>query len=376
MTEENEVRPGSFQEAVERIAATNTDTNKARAIAAFAARRATTTKYRESIPFRNVEDVTLPWDDPTHDVMQDIRDAKAEIFQEGNKVKLADMNTLEQVMEAHDLVDKPDCVAIVSGGLDSTTLVYHLLATGYTPHLISFNYGQRHKKELQFAAITAKNLGLRHDVVDLTGITHLISNSALTSQTGLTVRGMNFDGEKFIDNIEVPDGHYAEETMKQTVVPNRNMIMLSIAAGIAVNNKYKFIATGVHAGDHFIYPDCRPEFIMNAAKAIWDGNDGFHNFQWTATPFIGVINAPFINWSKADIAYRAIELGVPLHLTWSCYKGNDKHCGRCGTCVERLEAIDEATKRINIESQSYGPIDRTDYEDTEFWKQAVREAKQ
>lgn len=276
----------------------------------------------------------------------------------------------------------PNCVAIVSGGLDSTTLVYHLLDKGFIPHLVSFDYGQRHKKELQYAAMTAKNLNLRHDIVDLTGITRLISNSALTSQSdnrfaaakaaGMLVTDEMLASEKA---IEVPDGHYAEETMKQTVVPNRNMIMLSIAAGIAVNNKYETIAIGVHAGDHFIYPDCRPEFIDAASETIAIGNKGFHNFNGGEAP----IYAPFINWSKADIAYEALELLVPLHLTWSCYKGNAKHCGRCGTCVERLEAIDAAIRlwesMPDDEGNQRAALDLTEYEDTEYWKHAVREAK-
>ena len=150
-----------------------------------------------------------------------------------------------------------DSAAIVSGGLDSTTLVYGMLDKGYEPHLLSFDYGQRHKKELRFATNTADRLHLRHDTIDLTGITHLISNSALTSPTGLTVRGMNFDRGGFHPNIEVPDGHYAEESMKQTVVPNRNMIMLSIAAGVAVNNRDKAIGFGGHSGDQIGRASCR-----------------------------------------------------------------------------------------------------------------------
>jgi len=289
----------------------------------------------------------------------------------------------------------PNCVAIFSGGLDSTTLVYYLLKEGYTPHLVSFNYGQRHIKELDYAKITAKNLRLRHDIIDLSRITHLISNSALTAKEHVdhAFLPMIKDPNKCFKclepkeehfspyrDIEVPDGHYAEETMKLTVVPNRNMIMLSIAAGIVVSNKYGFVATGVHAGDHFIYPDCRPAFINAMREALVIANDGFHNF--TEDPELGVpdpIVAPFINGSKADIAYQAIELHVPFHLTWSCYKGSFTHCGRCGTCVERLEAIDEATRKYESLPDDEGnqrvAFDLTEYEDTEYWKQAVREAK-
>jgi len=244
-----------------------------------------------------------------------------------------------------------DCVAIFSGGLDSTTLVYQLLNDGLTPHLISFNYGQRHFRELTFAGATAHKLGLRWDLVDLTGITHLISNSALTS---------DYKEAEGNDIIDVPEGHYAEDNMKKTVVPNRNMIMLSIAAGVAVNNSYQFIATGVHAGDHFVYPDCRPGFIRLTNLAIVKGNEGFGPIeeQQEYVESQQFIHAPFLHKSKADIAYEALKLGVPLEDTWSCYKGGEKHCGKCGTCVERLEAIDEAQQKYNGDK-----VDTTRYSD-------------
>lgn len=289
-------------------------------------------------------------------------------------------------------MNQPDSVAIVSGGLDSTTLVYHMINIGYTPHLISFDYGQRHKKELKFAAFTAKNLNLKHDVVDLSGLTHLISNSALTSNIAANERDSAIDPTLY--SMPVPEGHYAEESMKATVVPNRNMIMLSIAAAVAVNNKYRTIATGVHGGDHFIYPDCRPDFIFAAGQAILAGNEGFHNFTRDApNPYVRDENlirvgfgnfkmalpiyAPFLIGTKADIAFRALELEVPLHLTWSCYKGEERHCGKCGTCVERLEAIHRAVilahpdfDRAGVEAE-VRRIDMTDYADNEFWKTQV-----
>jgi 7-cyano-7-deazaguanine synthase len=252
-----------------------------------------------------------------------------------------------------------NCVAILSGGLDSTTLVYHLFNEDYIPHCLSFNYGQRHSKELDFAWHTADRLDLQFDEIDLTSITGLISNSALTH------------------GKEVPDGHYAEENMKQTVVPNRNMIMLSIAAGVAVSNKYKFVAAGMHAGDHFVYPDCRPEFIDALSEAVLTGNEGFHNFaKREVQKFSGVVHyrepiyTPFIHKTKADIAYRALELGVPLDTTWSCYRGKDVHCGRCGTCVERLEAIAEAQQRAMETELNNGNLieDKTVYADKEYWR--------
>lgn len=281
----------------------------------------------------------------------------------------------------------PDSVVVFSGGLDSTTLVYDMLDDGFTPHLLSFNYGQRHKKELEYALKTSELLGLKHDIVDLGGLAHLISNSALTSHrtTGecscgtspMTYEGPERDCPVHGEKSEVPEGHYAEDNMKATVVPNRNMIMLSIAAGVAVNNSYRGVATGVHAGDHFVYPDCRPQFIMATNATVVLGNEGFGSIPKLepgehVTQFI---HAPFMEKTKADIAYRAIELKVPFENTWSCYKGGEIHCGKCGTCVERLEAIDDAIASINAKhghDHTTAEVDRTKYEDTEFWKAAIK----
>jgi 7-cyano-7-deazaguanine synthase len=232
---------------------------------------------------------------------------------------------------------RTDSVAIVSGGLDSTTLVYDMLANGYRPHLLSFDYGQRHNKELVFARRTAERLNLFHDVIDLTSITHLISNSALTSKDYLLGDGGSWD-DKGKPAIEVPEGHYAAENMKLTVVPNRNMIMLAIAGGVAVNEGARTIGIGVHAGDHPVYPDCRPEFINDMSEAILLGNEGFDKFE----PSYRAIYSPFINSSKNDIAVMAKKLGIDPAWTWSCYKGGERHCGRCGTCIERLEALSVA----------------------------------
>jgi 7-cyano-7-deazaguanine synthase len=270
-------------------------------------------------------------------------------------------------------VSKPDSVAVFSGGLDSTTLVYEMLNAGLTPHLLSFNYGQRHAKELEYATKTAELLGLRHDICDLTALTHLISNSALTSVAQDVASGSLLN-----PSIEVPEGHYAEDNMKLTVVPNRNMIMLSIAAGVMVNNSYRLIATGVHAGDHFVYPDCRPNFLTALNAAVFFGNEGFGAIpkgdNLTAIP--GLIYAPFLLTTKADIAAQAIRLQVPFENTWSCYKGGELHCGKCGTCVERLEAIDEASKRF-IDGNANGTApryDNTKYADTEYWKTVIKGA--
>jgi 7-cyano-7-deazaguanine synthase len=150
------------------------------------------------------------------------------------------------------------------------------------------------------------------------------------------------------------------------------MIMLSIAGGLAVAANAEALFTGVHAGDHFIYPDCRPRFMFATNAALTLGNMGFGTIkefdEGQMVPQF--IQTPYIESTKADIAERALGLGVPLNETWSCYKGGDIHCGRCGTCVERLEAIDEAIARFaNVEDfEGYDP---TEYEDTTFWRQAV-----
>ena len=134
-------------------------------------------------------------------------------------------------------------VAVVSGGMDSVTMLHDLYSQGHEIQVISFNYGQRHIKELKVAKENAEALGLKHTVVEMGFMSDLLSNSALTG------------------DIDVPEGHYEDENMKLTVVPNRNMIMASIAIGYAVNLEYDTVALGVHSGDHAIYPDCRPEFV-------------------------------------------------------------------------------------------------------------------
>ena len=201
-------------------------------------------------------------------------------------------------------------ILIYSGGLDSTTLLYSLKDAGYNIKCLSVNYGQKHKKELCAASYFCDKLKVEHEIVDLSDITKLISSSALTSSIG------------------VPEGHYAEDTMKLTVVPNRNMIMFSVAIGWAINEKFDSVAYAAHNGDHTIYPDCREEFVSRLAKVAEIAD--YHPVT---------ILRPFIQLSKAEIAKLAGTLNVEINKTWSCYKGEEFHCGKCGTCVERIEAL-------------------------------------
>lgn len=224
-------------------------------------------------------------------------------------------------------------IVVCSGGLDSVTLAYKVAHEHNLHSLISFDYGQRHKKELDYAARTARDLGVKHHIVDLTSVGALLGGSSLTS-----------------DDIDVPDGHYAQETMRITVVPNRNAIMLAVAFGAAASAGADAVATAVHGGDHFIYPDCRPDFISAFGTMQNHALEGVKDVS---------LYTPFVHVSKADIALEAGRLGVPVDLTWSCYKGHDTHCGRCGTCVERREALELACVK-----------DPTVYEDRDYWKQA------
>lgn len=211
---------------------------------------------------------------------------------------------------------RPLAVLAFSGGMDSTTLAAHYHATRHRLLLLSFNYGQRHIRELDAARTLATHYAAEHHIIDLATVSALMPGSALTDPT-----------------IPVPDGHYAEDTMRSTVVPNRNAIMVNIAAGIASARTAAVVAIGIHAGDHTIYPDCRPEFLTALQTTITTALTGFH------TPRI---EAPFLHITKTDIARLAHQLGAPLALSWSCYKGAALHCGTCGTCTERREAFTDA----------------------------------
>jgi len=209
-------------------------------------------------------------------------------------------------------VQVKESVIIVSGGLDSITLLYDKAET--IALAVSFDYGQNHgAKELPFAAHHCRKLGIPHITIPLSFMHRYFKSSLL-------------DGAEAI-----PEGHYAEENMKSTVVPFRNGIMLAIATGIAESHGLKRVYIANHGGDHTIYPDCRPDFIQAMDGAA------------TAGTFVNVrIEAPYTNITKADIVRRGTALGVDYSKTWSCYKGSDVHCGKCGTCVERKEAFLEA----------------------------------
>ncbi len=202
-------------------------------------------------------------------------------------------------------------IVILSGGMDSTTVLYKALSETKDVKALGFNYGQKHSKELAFASQLCQELEIDYKVVDISGVKKLL-NSSLTSSE------------------EIPEGHYAEDNMKSTVVPNRNAIMLSIAYGYAISEKADKIMFGAHTGDHFIYPDCRPEFVEKLNKALKSATEGLGET---------IIEAPYLDKTKADIVAEGITLGVPYYLTWSCYKGNERPCLKCGTCVERTEAF-------------------------------------
>lgn len=205
-----------------------------------------------------------------------------------------------------------DSIIIVSGGMDSVTLLYEYkdrIALG-----VSFNYGSNHNaREIPFARWHCEQLGIEHITIDLAFMPKFFNSSLL-------------DGAEAI-----PEGHYAEDNMKSTVVPFRNGIMLSIAAGIAESRNLKYVMMANHGGDHTIYPDCRPEFVNAMSETTKTGT------------FLGIeILAPYTSITKADIARRGKKLGIDYSKTWSCYKGGIHHCGKCGTCVERIEALRDA----------------------------------
>lgn len=203
-------------------------------------------------------------------------------------------------------------IVLLSGGLDSSTLLVHLVRAGVPVRALAVHYGQRHARELHAARVIATQYAVACDVLDLSPLGALLVGSSQTDPT-----------------VPVPHGHYAAASMAATIVPNRNAILLSVAAAVAIAQGVREVAYAAHAGDHFIYPDCRPPFVGAMQTALQLANDA---------PDFAIVR-PFLTWTKAAIAERAYALGVPIADTWSCYEGGAVHCGRCGTCVERREAL-------------------------------------
>ena len=214
-------------------------------------------------------------------------------------------------------------VVLCSGGMDSVAALHWAVREHAVLAVASFDYGAKHNhRELPFATEHAEQLGLRHEIIALEFINRLFASDLLNS------------------GGEIPEGHYEAANMKQTVVPFRNGIMLAIAGGFAESIGAEGLVIAAHGGDHAIYPDCREDFMRAMGSALALGT------------YVGVgLLRPFISLSKAQIATEGTRLGVDFSRTWSCYKGGARHCGKCGTCVERREAFADA-----------GLVDPTDYE--------------
>jgi len=217
-------------------------------------------------------------------------------------------------------------VVLCSGGMDSVTALHWARAQHTVVAAVSFDYGAKHNaRELPFAAEHADRLGIRHEIVKLDFVNRLFASDLLTS------------------GGDIPEGHYEAANMKQTVVPFRNAVMLSIATGFAESAGAEGLVIAAHGGDHAIYPDCREAFMRAMGDAMRLG-----------TYAEVALLRPFISYSKGRIVSEGAKLGVNFARTWSCYKGTATHCGKCGTCVERREAFIEA-----------GVPDPTGYESTD-----------
>ncbi|WNC70634.1 7-cyano-7-deazaguanine synthase QueC [Thalassotalea psychrophila] len=208
-------------------------------------------------------------------------------------------------------VSENKVVVIYSGGMDSFTVLNRAIKDGKQVYALSFDYGQKHIKELEFAANVCKELNISHKIIDISAINQLLGGSSLT------------------DDIDIPEGHYEEESMKSTVVPNRNMILLSMAVGYAVSVEAAQVYYGAHSGDHAIYPDCRPEFVMKMNDVCQ-----IANYQPVE------IFSPYLTQTKIDILADGLTMGLDYGKSWTCYNGREKACGKCGACQERLEAFD------------------------------------
>ena len=205
-----------------------------------------------------------------------------------------------------------DAIIVLSGGMDSVTLLNEF--KDIIALAVTFNYGSNHnKREIEYAKLHCQRLGIKHIIIPLDFMHTYFKSSLLEGADA------------------IPEGHYADSNMKSTVVPFRNGIMLAIACGIAESNKLTRVLIANHSGDHTIYPDCRQQFIDAMSAAMTNGTyEGVHIF------------APYTNISKANIAQRGARIGINYAETYSCYKGGVNHCGKCGTCIVRREALAEA----------------------------------
>jgi len=237
---------------------------------------------------------------------------------------------------------KTKAVVLFSGGLDSTVLLcYEKILSQYEKTLsqevipFSISYGSKHNEREREAAQRIRNdLNVPLVTYNLPVNVSHYRHSTLGFHVPLLRSDLQLSGG------EIPEGHYTEDSMKLTVVPFRNAIMISLAVGFAQGIGASRVLIASHMGDHTIYPDCREEFISAMGVTVRRGTDSKVNLE-----------APFGKWSKTDIVKMGAEIKAPMHLSWSCYKGGEKHCGKCGTCVERREAFEQA----NVE-------DPTDYE--------------
>ncbi|MFK7948008.1 MAG: 7-cyano-7-deazaguanine synthase QueC [Saprospiraceae bacterium] len=209
---------------------------------------------------------------------------------------------------------KNKVVVLLSGGMDSVTALHYALKDYEVVGALSFNYGSKHAvRELEYAKYQCDKIGIQHTIIKLDFVQQLFKSSLL------------------IDGGEIPEGHYAAENMKSTVVPFRNGIMLSIACGYAESQGAKAVVIAAHSGDHAIYPDCRTDFMEAMRQAMKLGT--YENID---------LLAPFVDIDKTEIVRIGTKLKVDYAQTWSCYKGLELHCGKCGTCVERKEAFELA----------------------------------
>lgn len=209
-------------------------------------------------------------------------------------------------------------VVIASGGIDSSTLLFKMVTENYETHALTFIYGQKHKREIESAKWICERLKVSHKILDLSVLKEILTGSALTDAS--------------IAIPEVPTNVSFYDTLKATIVPNRNSIFLSIAIGYAVSTGANRVLFGAHHSDRGIYPDCRPEFV-----------EAFESAERLATDNPDLtVNAPFAHMDKSDIVALGTKLGVPFQKTWSCYKGDELHCGVCSSCRERKRAFTQS----------------------------------